>query len=48
MIRKTTKVLYRYTRDRYDPSKQKILKETWWLFWIIPMYTKETVLSITY
>ncbi len=48
MIKKTQKVFIRYNFAGADSSIVEVMKETWWLFWVIPVYTQETVLSIIY
>jgi len=51
VIRKTDKFLKRkarvWGRDYLDNIKvpEIVRRETWWLFWIIPIYSRDTVVD---
>jgi len=48
MLRKTVKEYRRMCKTRnYGIANsrhiERVMKETWWLLWIIPMYSRETI-----
>lgn len=45
MIHKSDKYLVQWVNiGRVNKDKQTIRRETWWLFWFIPIFTRDTVL----
>lgn len=46
MIRKTSKIRNRRPL-KYSHGIERVLTETWWLLGIIPIYSRETILSST-
>ena len=51
MISKTVKMFKRRRGEGLYPSSvdkaftETVKRETWWLFWIIPLYSREEILS---
>lgn len=50
MISKTIKEYIRRVKSKnYGSSKEyhveRVVKETWWLLWFIPIYSQETIIS---
>lgn len=48
MIRKTVKDYKRLVQTwnfDYEKHIERVLCETWWLFWIIPIYSRETIIT---
>lgn len=51
MIRKTDKYLKRFSRvfERgyldNEHAIETVRRETWWLFWIVPIYSRDTIWS---
>lgn len=47
MIRKTQKHFQRFRKSGIYVTRHKetVLRETWWLFWVIPVYSRERILT---
>lgn len=47
MIRKTQKHFHRFRSSGIymTQHKETVLRETWWLFWVIPVYSRERILT---
>lgn len=46
MINKTTKMHLRHAAKN-SSHIEKVLTETWWLLRVIPLYSRDTILSTT-
>lgn len=54
MLRKTDKYLkrfaYKWQRGKVDRelTSETVRRETWWLLWFIPLYSRDTIWSKPY
>lgn len=45
MVRKTQSTFKRRVGKGLDAHTDKVLRETWWLLWVIPLYVRESILG---
>lgn len=45
MIRKTDEYITRLNNRLFYTRKDTVRIETWWLFWLIPVYSRQTVIE---
>jgi len=47
MLRKSIKMFRRQCVDGVGTGKhyERVHRETWWLFWIIPLYSRDTIVA---
>ena len=45
MMHKTQSVFKRFIRTQNGSHAETVLRETWLLLWIVPIYTRDSILS---